>query len=207
MTPRILCAFLLTAAPAAAADLPALYDAQGAVGGPALDLRAEPDAAAEILGSLPADARGIEVVALSEDGAWGLVGQGEGGGWLAMEGLSRQPDQSPWWQLRAPLRCLGTEPFWSLSISAAAGSGTFNTPEPPALDLQTQSVWPGSDWMRTAGVTLSGGDATATLVLTGGACSDGMSDRTYGIAATLLLSGGPIGGDTPLTGCCTLSEG
>ncbi len=208
MSPRIvpaLCLALLAPLPAAGQDLPALYDVTGVASGDVLNLRAGPDATSPSQGSLAPGQRGVEVVALSQDGAWGLVGQGEGGGWASMRFLGRQPGELPWWTMQDPLRCLGTEPFWSLTTSKSSLRGILATPEPPAVKMQTTALWPGAEGSATAGVALSGAGVSATLLLTGQSCSDGMSDRSYGIAATLLLTGAPPGGGAPLAGCCTLS--
>lgn len=82
----------------------------------------------------------------------------------------------------------------------------FETPEPPPRRLTTTAVWPGQPHAPLAGVALAGGGVWVTATLTGTLCSDGMSDRDYGIAATLLMSGGPLGDGAPVTGCCTLSR-
>ena len=46
------------------------------------------------------------------------------------------------------------------------------------------------------------GDVTATAVLTRTACSDGMSDRAFGLRLELILS--EADGRNLLSGCCSL---
>lgn len=55
----------LAAGPAAAQDLPAVYDVAGVAADDVLNVRAEPSAEAPVLRTLAPDAGGIEVVALS----------------------------------------------------------------------------------------------------------------------------------------------
>jgi hypothetical protein len=89
---------LLVAMPAAAQDLPALFRVTGVAANDVLNIRAEPSARAAIIGSFRPDAGGIEVVALSADGRWGLVNSGEQAGWSSMRYLMHQG--GPGWRVR-----------------------------------------------------------------------------------------------------------
>lgn len=185
---------LLLASPAAADSLPALYRVTGVAAGDVLNIRAEPSASAAILGSLPRDASGVEVVA--EQGGWGLVSTGEGAGWVKLSFLARQPGED-WFALTQPLRCLGTEPFWSLGVEPAARVAVYSTPEGGDAFTALTTLWPGEAWRQGAAIALPDGFAT----LTGGQCSDGMSDRVFGISISLYRMGEA---PTVLQGCCTL---
>jgi uncharacterized membrane protein len=186
---------VLLAAPVGAETLPALFRVTGVAAGDVLNIRAEPSAGAAILGGLPPDAAGVEVVA--ERGGWGLVSTGEGAGWVKLSFLARQPDED-WFALTQPLRCLGTEPFWSLGVEPATRVAVFSTPEAGDAFTTLTTLWPGEDWWQEAAFALPDGFAT----LTGGECSDGMSDRAFGIAIKLYRMG-----DAPavLQGCCSLA--
>lgn len=84
----------------------------------------------------------------------------------------------------------GTEPFWGGEI--AGGTLSYTTPE--NLDGETISVdrFTGLGGLSFAG-TLAG--QSFDLLVTEGACSDGMSDRIYPYAVTLQL------GDEQRSGC------
>lgn len=187
---------LALAAPAAAQDLPALYEVTGVAANDALNVRAEPDATAEALGALPPGATGVEVVGLSDDGGWGLVALGgEASGWVSMRFLAPQPGP-PWWDAAAPLTCLGTEPFWSLAVDGDSARWTTpeDSPGPGAVTARTTAIGvPG-----ILGLALENGFA----VIRRAECSDGMSNRAFGLEVDLFLheSLGLVG----YTGCCAL---
>lgn len=93
--------------------------------------------------------------------------------------------------LNAPVRALGTEPFWAVNIDdqGLVYSGV-DRPEQRAPndgpDMQgATAVW--------SGQTDQGQTLTVTLIET--ACSDGMSDRTYPLTARVQI------GEESLNGC------
>lgn len=182
---------------AAAQDLPALFGVQGVAPDDVLNIRDQPSAAGAILGALPPDTAGLEVLALSEDGAWGRVSAGETMGWVAMRYLRAMPPADPA-RVPRPLRCLGTEPFWALSRDPVGG-GSWTLPEDERrLAFPVDHVAPG-------GYYLYAEDMTARyyhLTITREACSDGMSDREYGLSARLFVQFRE--GNQLYTGCCTL---
>jgi uncharacterized membrane protein len=192
----VLLTLLLAAAPAAAQDLPALYEVTGVAADDVLNVRAAPDAGSEALGALAPDATDVEVVALSADRGWGQVNlSGEASGWASMRFLSPQ-EGPPWWEASVPLSCLGTEPFWSLGIEGE--SARWVTPEespaPWAIDERTTTIGvPG-----ILGLALENGFG----VIRPAECSDGMSDRAFGLQIDLFLHEGQ--GLTGYTGCCSL---
>lgn len=185
----------LLAGSAAADSLPALYDVTGVAAGDVLNIRAEGKAGAAAVGTLPPDAKAVEVV--EESGNWGLVNTGEGSGWVNLRFMARQPGPD-WFALETPLRCLGTEPFWSLGIEPATGVAVYSTPEGGDRFTTVTARWPGTPYSASAAIALPEGFA----VLTGGYCSDGMSDRAFGIRADLFLTGDPA---ARMAGCCTLA--
>lgn len=195
---RILLTLFILALPAQAQDFPALYAVTGVAADDVLNIRSRPDAGAPIIGVLAPDSTGVEV--LGRSGNWALVSAGEGMGYASLRFLSREPGPS-WAALEAPLTCIGTEPFWTLEIDPAAGSTRFSTPEAPDPAAKPIiGLWPAQPWARSAAVGLTDGLA----VLTGAECSDGMSDRSYGIAVDIFrtLSGREI----RLAGCCSLGR-
>lgn len=98
--------------------------------------------------------------------------EGKGGPTPAFDGIS----------VGETVNFTGTEPFWGGSI--VSGSATYSTPEIP-----DGKKFPVERFAGLNGVSFSGKiDATSfDLMVTPGACSDGMSDRTYPYVATLML--------------------
>lgn len=193
---------LLAAAPAAGSPLlPGLFDVTGVEANEFLNVRAAPDPASEIVGRLPPYADGIEVVATARDGAWGRVNVGEGSGWVAMRFLAPGTDVWAAPGLPASLRCFGTEPFWSLRPE---GEGlAWSTPEATASYVleATLEAGPARAPLRVA--IGRDGDRRVTLVAAPGACSDGMSDRAFGLTADVILE--DEDGPALLGGCCSIA--
>jgi hypothetical protein len=131
---RLLAALLLLATPAAAQDaLPILADVTGVAADDVLNVRAAPNAGAEIVGTLAPDMRGVEVAGLDPSGGWGLVNSGERAGWAAMRFLAPRADVWRAGALPEGLTCFGTEPFWSLR--PGGGRLVLATPEGPERDM------------------------------------------------------------------------
>jgi uncharacterized membrane protein len=80
------------------------------------------------------------------------------------------------------LRFTGTEPFWSGKV--AGGVLTYATPEQPDGDTIAVQRFAGRNGVSYSG-TWDG--KTFTLAATPGECSDGMSDRRYPFAVTVIL--------------------
>jgi uncharacterized membrane protein len=184
----------LGACSAWAQGYPALHSVTGVAADDVLNVRERPDAGAPILGSLPPDATGVEVISVTD--GWALVNLGDGSGYASLTYLARE-EGPEWNMLERPLTCLGTEPFWSLKVDPAAGTAAFSTPEEPEHDLPILGTWPGAPWAPAAALQLPDGLA----VLSPAECSDGMSDRSYGIAADLFLNGQDR---QRLSGCCLM---
>lgn len=187
---------VVAAVPGAAQDLPALYDVVGVAADDVLNLREAPSAGAAILGHLAPDARGIEVMAI--EGDWAQVNLDEGRAHAALRYLQAQ-DGPGWAALQLPLRCFGTEPFWSISVEPALDVAALSRPDTTTRMLELGPRWPWGDLgaAPSAGLAMRDG----FLMLRGESCSDGMSDREYGIAADLFLAGATA---ERLRGCCSL---
>lgn len=194
---RLALLFALLALPVRAEVLPALYAVTGVAADDVLNIREAPSAEAAIIGALPPDATGVEVLAITD--GWATVNTGESTGFAAVRFLAREPGPD-WNALQSPLMCLGTEPFWSLRIDPSQGVALSSSPEAPdPAPLAITQTWPALPWAPSAAVGLPNGLA----VLSGSACSDDMSDRSYGIAIDLFLTD-PKGGR--LAGCCLLDQ-
>lgn len=187
---------------AAVADQwPALYDVSGVKADDVLNIRAAPSTGAEIVGTLQADAKNIEVVAADSENGWGMVNAGEGTGWVSLAYLTPGV-QAGTGAFPAIRSCYGTEPFWSLSLDADGGLG-FTTPDSDPQTGTTRSHWTSLNRPDRHGFSARLGETEVIGLVSQSACNDGMSDRAYGLTLDLLL-----GGSNPdlrhLSGCCSL---
>ncbi len=185
---------------AAETDLPAPdalqhYIVTDVATGDVLNVRAQPDASAEIITTLPHDARNVIIAGTRNESGkaiWWQVITPKGTGWVNARYLAPdgQTDSS------FPVRCMGTEPFWNVTI--ANGKAQFSTPE-------SQSEWTAGqmEWARGAVnafiIRLKKNDAPGqvTAFRAQNACSDGMSDTGFPFHGVLT---GPDG--TVYSGCC-----
>lgn len=203
----VLAAAPVLATPASAtpeAPLPSRADVSGVAAHDVLNVRAEPNARAAILGTLPADAKGVEIVHFDPTGQWARVSLGEISGWAS--GRFLVMDRTTWTPGKLPsgMRCHGTEPFWSLN--EVDGRMSYAEPDGQPRDLELRRVLDrgmAEDAMRAL---IAGDDrGRVTAVVQPGLCSDGMSDRDFGLSATVILDGG----DQPsrmLNGCCSVAR-
>lgn len=198
---------LLSAGPALAtpeAPLPSRADVSGVAAGDVLNVRAEPNAKAPILRTLPPNATGVEIVGFDPSGQWARVSLGEVSGWAS--GRFLVMDRTTWTpgKLPAGMRCHGTEPFWSLNETD--GRMRYSEPEGPARDLELRRVLDrgiAEDVMRAL---IAGDDkGRVTAVVQPQMCSDGMSDRDFGLSVTVIMDGGNQPSQM-LNGCCSVSR-
>lgn len=180
--------------------LPAFYEVTGVASDDVLNVRSGTGTAHPIIEYLAYNDRHIEIVRLSDDGKWGLIGYPGGSGWASMRYLKRQNGQ-PASNLPQPLSCTGAEPFWSLTFSQNTNSFT----EPGQMAHNLTTTWQGTPVGRppiSYGVKMRGGNDEINAVVSRRQCSDGMSDKAYGFTINALLSGGL--GNRLLVGCCAL---
>jgi uncharacterized membrane protein len=195
---RALAILLVSALPARATvdGWPALHDVAGVAADDVLNVRAEPDAEAEIVGTLAHDATDIEVIRPNDDFTWGWVATGEGMGWVSLAYLERQPGQ---WDGQYPdfAFCSGTEPFWSLSRSE--GRIAFEGLDLPAsgapVEFEESSLNHRGRHSFKAGGMIG--------VLSNVPCNDGMSELEYGWELNLIRLSGPEG-QRHFMGCCSI---
>ncbi|MCK0122035.1 hypothetical protein MWU61_15890 [Loktanella sp. F6476L] len=116
MIKQIAFAIVLCASPAIAQDFPAHFVTDGVAANDTLNIRAMPDGTSDIIGEYGPYTMNIEVIRISNDGKWGLVGLGEQNGWVAMRFLTWSDHQQPY-EFPRPMSCFGTEPFWSLNVT------------------------------------------------------------------------------------------
>lgn len=198
MIARLVAIVFLLAGPASATQdaWPALYDVGGVAADDVLNIRAEPNATAPIVGAFRPDQKNIEVIRPSDDEGWGLVNIAEGTGWVSLRFMDRHPDQ--WMGFFPKLAsCFGTEPFWSLQIDG--DSAYWDSPDQQAPG-QVMSRVSSLDRRDRHGMIVALGDTQITGIIAHRYCSDFMSDREYGLAFDAFMDDGLI------SGCCTLSR-
>ena len=197
----VLALMLSLASPAAAQTmLPTLYDVTGVKADDVLNIRAMPDASSSILSELPPDATGVEVI--ETRAGWARVNTFERSGWVNMRYLKERPDVWRKGEIPATLNCLGTEPFWTLR--QVGNNIVYETPE-QSRPLQRRVVVDNPARHQPARSIIAGDDkGRLTVVLTPAQCTDGMSDRFFGLSATLLFEG--AGQATRMeNGCCRIT--
>lgn len=195
----ILALLALIATPAWATQeyiLPTLFDVAGVAADDVLNIRETPSASAAIVGRLAPNARNVEVVA--ERDGWMQVNTDERSGWVNGRYLTYRVDVWEENALPAGLTCAGTEPFWSVAV--AGGNVTLDRPEGGRTMALHRILSTG--WHRNPRRAVVADGLTA--VIAPAACSDGMSDRAYGLEATVILGTGPQA--QMLNGCCSLSR-
>ncbi|PTX50537.1 putative membrane protein [Gemmobacter caeni] len=202
----IACSCLTT--PALAQDMPALFDVRDVAPDDVLNIRTLPEANAPQIGSLPHDARMVEVVALAPGGTWGRVSLGEASGWVSMRYLA--PVAGPGWQsLDRPMTCFGTEPFWSLVYDPARRNMALSQMGDQDGALGLWIDWHLSSTSRAGqiGWQIEGPARKGFATLTAESCNDGMSDRDYGLSISLFVNPDQESGAEPiaLSGCCSLA--
>lgn len=178
---------------------PALFHVTGVAATDTLNIRAQDDATAPIIGALAPDTRDVEVIHLNNAGTWGRVNTAEQSGWISMQFMHRSTDPMP---VRG---CVGTEPFWAVTLTPDGG-GVWSTPEVMSQLAYGAPIQSSNHLYHSAieGVVAANPPQSFTMVMQNRACSDGMSDRYYGISVDLLLR--PQGAAQQLySGCCSLA--
>lgn len=157
-----------------------------------LNVRAEPDADAALLGTLMPNASGINVIAQSTDTLdWILIESNGLQGWVNASYLGYANSYEP---LPIRLHCSGTEPFWGLELSYSRADVRFAFSEeefstgfsPPTSPANRANLWLRSRF----------DSENEFLLLEAEACSDGMSERSYRYSLLARLEG------NLLAGCC-----
>lgn len=195
---------LLATTPAQAELLPRLHAVQGVASNDVLNVRASPSSSASIVGTLSPFARDVEVV--ETQGNWHRVNVADTSGWAFGRFLSDQ-GAAPWHAFDAPLTCFGTEPFWDAKLSPVVQSKLNDFGTVVLLSPMTSSgARPASlkDNRPTVTMSFAAGSGADTLVATvhSGLCSDGMSDRLFGLSATLTHREGANA--RIIHGCCSI---
>ena len=178
--------------PIPAETAPTLLVVTGVAPDDVLNIRAEPDANAAILGMLAFDATGIEVTAQGTDTLdWIHIAHDGVAGWVNARFLSFENAGQT---LPVRLTCSGTEPFWGIELSYSRAEANFVFSDtvfttgfaPPVSPAARTDQWLLAEW----------DDPADFLLIAPEACSDGMSDNTHPYSVSARLDG------NVLAGCC-----
>lgn len=191
--------FILIAATAHSSELPALFHVTGVATDDVLNIRQSPSAAAPIVGQFAPTASGIEVSALDAGGKWGRINTAETTGWVSMRYLQASATH-PDIPLAPALHCHGTEPFWSLDIRQGSHTILRSPEAAPQVFPDTGYLQPARGRPDRFALSLS---ASAAAVIRRADCSDGMSDRMFGLEIDLLTGSDPL---SLHSGCCALGS-
>lgn len=195
--------FFAATLPAAAQELPALYDVSGVAADDVLNIRADPRATASLIGELAPDASGIEVTALSGNRDWGRVNTAERSGWVSMAYLEPEPVRAADGYFDHPLACFGTEPFWSLDNDTSGRVAYTPMDGEPVILTRTATASSANRGGHSQLMEASSETVSATAILRREECSDGMSDKLYGLTLDLVLRGAEE--SRFVSGCCSIA--
>jgi uncharacterized membrane protein len=173
-------------------NFPQRFAVTDVAAGDALNIRAAPSSDAPILETLAPDATGVEVIDVSDDGAWALIPLREGMGWASTRYLAAEDLEAGLTEIPFPLRCVGTEPFWGVDLHA--DGATYDMSDEGKRDLR-----PIGQALTYDGFVLAYDDngQTRDFTVLRRECTDGMSDRAYGFAVINWNRG-----DEVWSGCC-----
>lgn len=198
--PMIKTAFILfmVALPLSCSSQPIDYnwvDVTNVNAGDTLSVRSQPDAKSEMLGELRYNQVGIKVTEKAPRGDssnWIPIQSGSLAGWVNLHYVKPTKLAS----FAEPLKCLGTEPFWSLDSSngQTAFSSMGDKASTYAIVNISQSQNQTNAWLFHF---TDGANQRRIVLKKTGQCSDNMSDRLYDYELGFELPEGRY-----LTGCC-----
>lgn len=198
---------LLSATKLSLAEDPAYFQVTGVGSADVLNIRSEPSAGSQQIGSFQPGAWPIEVLEVQEiNGAkWGRVHARELDGWVSMRFLAPvKVEYIANTKLPLGLNCGGTEPFWNVDF--AEKKVTFEPMGAESLDLPLEvSTTARGRNHRFAVIAVDRGKRLTAMISRGEQCSDGMSDRNFSWRADIIVED-PTNTEMPASyeGCCSL---
>ena len=172
-----------------------LYRVVDLAGGEVLPLFQQPGGDGEVLDELRRNARDVVLsgASMQADGrVWYQVVLDGEYAWANAAHLEPQDETRA---ENFALQCLGTEPFWSVSIDG--DQAVFEAPD------VAQTTWAASEWLPARGligrymIRLNSGYGTGYVAMLRQSCSDGMSDIGYPFEAIMITPGQAV-----RAGCC-----
>jgi uncharacterized membrane protein len=138
----------------------------------------------------------VEVLKRSD--GWAFVRAGQQSGWASARYL-RSAFKPNGGQPPLPLHCLGTEPFWSLSLDGK--SVAYQTPEVKPVTVESGAFEVSRNSTIVWRVRPKGGPVASATIEARQACSDQMSDRIYGFSIRVETREGEL-----FSGCCDMKQ-
>ncbi|MGR3616897.1 MAG: COG3650 family protein [Paracoccaceae bacterium] len=185
------------ASAAVAQEFPELFDVANVAADDVLNVRTDPHAGTEIVGTLPYNGTNIEVIKASKDGKWAFVNIGEISGWVSLRYLAAVPPEADL-PLRRRISCFGTEPFWSLAITQG-NDALFERMGDAPITFDIDGLQRAQGFTDRYGVALAN---AGVALIRREVCDDGMSDRLYGLSVEVGMTDGGL---TLFSGCCSLA--
>jgi uncharacterized membrane protein len=186
--------FMLFGTFANSQSLPERYMVADVASDDVLNIRDEPAASSEIIGELGPYTLNVEVLRTLD--GWGYVGAGERSGWVSMRFLV--PNPPPENEIPRPMSCFGTEPFWNVSFYPRGAEYNAMGEARRDLTILREGVADNGYIVEVQ----EGPALTRTIIINALPCSDGMSDRNFGMSMSMFIQT-PDGNDLR-TGCCTM---
>jgi uncharacterized membrane protein len=178
----------------AAAPSEISYGVTGVAATDTLAMRAAPDANADAVGTIPHNGEGIVATGGTTPGGWAEVSYQGKRGWVNARFLGLGNDAGT--RLPALLECMGTEPFWRITLSPGAARADLLFVERVHNFRLTHAA---SAMGRSDIWTVKGTDGQTEMSLTvqRQSCSDSMSDIDYPYSTTARVPGADL-----IAGCC-----
>ena len=177
--------------------LPAIFSVSNVPAGDVFNIRSEPHSNAQIIHMV---ANGIPITVLGmASGNWAKVKIQDTIGFAHMNFMTRGGGTTTPTGLQLGIECLGTEPFWHMSI-ATDSSVTYTTNGQTTAPVALQSATPStSQTGYPYGFMATPFSGQIDMQI----CSDGMSDDTYPMSATINAFN-EFGAPMVALGCCRL---
>ena len=170
------------------------YGVTGVAATDTLAMRAAPDANANVVGTIPHNGEGIAATGNTTPGGWSEIAYRGKRGWVNAQFLGLGNDAGT--RLPALLECMGTEPFWRITLSPGTARADLLFVERVVNYRLTHAA---SAMGRSDVWLVKGADGQTEMSLTvkRESCSDGMSDTEYPYSSVAHVPGADI-----IAGCC-----
>ena len=185
--------------------VPQVYKVSGVTADDVLNVRSAPDSQSQDVGDLQAEAGPLEVLSLDETGKWGRLNWLEGDGWVSMRYLEPiKLETLGNTSLPVGLQCSGTEPFWSMSVESVKSLQLSLQPDSDMIAAINSVASSINNIEYPVAIAADADEVQITAIVRPLACSDGMSDRSYGWEVDVLTRTGK--NSVLLSGCCSLTK-
>jgi uncharacterized membrane protein len=191
---RLTALFIASLFAAATAHAQVSYAVANVRPGDTLNVRTQPNPQAPVVQTIPFNGKGITLTGHTAQGGWVRVTYNRKSGWVNSRYLGY--GDTGRYQLPANMECVGTEPFWGISLTPGNARADMNFAERRySIRLtRAQQAMNRSDIWLLRGASRPG---EMSLIIRHETCSDGMSDNRYPFSAIAMISGLDM-----VAGCC-----